>query len=59
MFMAIDINSTDKNTIKLLRFPLALLVIYIHVDLISTNQFPFITSETTPLLWNINYLSSG
>ena len=43
MFMAIDINSTDKNTIKLLRFPLALLVIYIHVDLISTNQFPFIT----------------
>ena len=58
MFMAIDINSTDKNTIKLLRFPLALLVIYIHVDLISTNQFPFITSETTPLLWNINYFIS-
>lgn len=41
----------DQMTIEILRFPLAILVIYIHVDLITTNQFTYITAGSMPVLW--------
>jgi len=41
----------DKKAIDVLRFPLAMLVIYIHVDLITTNQFSYITAESMSILW--------
>lgn len=45
-------------TIEILRFPLAILVIYIHVDLITTNQFTYITAGSMPVLWGGDFLIS-
>ena len=48
----------DQMTIEILRFPLAILVIYIHVDLITTNQFTYITAGSMPVLWGGDFLIS-
>lgn len=52
------LSSEDKKTIDLLRFPLALLVLYIHADLMKTNSSSLISPDATPFLWNVDYLIS-
>lgn len=52
------LSSEDKKTIDLLRFPLALLVLYIHADLMTTNSSSLISPDATPFLWNVDYLIS-
>lgn len=57
--MKTEILSTeDKKAIDLLRFPLAILVLYIHTDLITTNSSSSVSLDGTPFLWNIDYLMS-